>query len=262
VREFILPAAVVVKHNNPCGVASCMSLADAFRNAWDGDPLSAFGGILAFNQTVDAATAAALMEGERFVECVIAPDYEASALEALKGWKKNVRLLKTGPFLGTFPEGLDYRRVDGGLLVQTRDVELEDPGNWKSVTKREPTDSERMGLAFAWVVCKHVKSNAIVLANQPRHVGAPTFIVGVGAGQMSRIVSVEIAVKKSGEKAKGSVLASDAFFPFPDNVHAAAAAGVTAIIQPGGSVKDADSIAACDEHGIAMMFTGVRHFRH
>jgi phosphoribosylaminoimidazolecarboxamide formyltransferase/IMP cyclohydrolase len=152
--------------------------------------------------------------------------------------------------------------VDGGLLVQTRDVELEDPGNWKSVTKREPTNSERMGLAFAWIVCKHVKSNAIVLANQPREVGAPTFIVGVGAGQMSRIVSVEIAIKKAGEKAKGSVLASDAFFPFPDNIHAAAAAGVTAIIQPGGSVKDADSIAACDEHGIAMLFTGVRHFRH
>lgn len=261
-REFILPAAVVVKHNNPCGVASGASLVDAFRNAWDGDPLSAFGGILAFNQTVDAATAAALTEGERFVECVIAPDYEAAALDALKKWKKNVRLLKTGPFLGTFPQGLDYRRVDGGLLVQTRDVEVEDPGNWKAVTKREPTNSELLGLAFAWVVCKHVKSNAIVLANQPSVVGKPTFIVGVGAGQMSRIVSVEIAVKKAGDRAKGSVLASDAFFPFPDNVHAAAAAGVTAIIQPGGSVKDADSIAACDEHGLAMVFTGVRHFRH
>lgn len=262
VREYILPTAVVVKHNNPCGVASGMSLVNAFRNAWDGDPLSAFGGILAFNHTVDDATAAALMEGERFVECLIAPDYEATALEALKGWKKNVRLLKTGPFLGTFPEGLDYRRVDGGLLVQTRDVELENPGNWKEVTKRSPTNSELMGLAFAWIVCKHVKSNAIVLANQPTDFGAPAFVVGVGAGQMSRVESVRIAIRKAGDKVKGSVLASDAFFPFPDNVELAAEAGVTAIIQPGGSQKDADSIAACNERDIAMMFTGVRHFRH
>jgi phosphoribosylaminoimidazolecarboxamide formyltransferase/IMP cyclohydrolase len=255
-REFTAPACVVVKHNNPCGAATSAKLVDAFNLAWDGDPLSAFGGIIAFNQNVDAGTAAAIMDAKakRFVECVIAPDYEPGALDALKGWKENVRLLKTGPLSGG-PQGLDYRRVDGGLLVQTRDYGADKPEEWKCVTKRTPTEAERAALQFAWFVCKHVKSNAIVL-------GKGTQIVGVGAGQMSRVVSVEIAVKKAGDKSKGSVLASDAFFPFPDNVHPAAAAGVTAIIQPGGSVKDKDSIAACDEHGIAMLFTGVRHFRH
>lgn len=253
-REFSEPAAVVVKHNNPCGAATSGTLADAFQLAWDGDPLSAFGGIIAFNSTVDAKTAAAMMSGERFVECVIAPEYDADALDALKKWKKNVRLLRTGPLSGG-PQGLDYRRVDGGLLVQTRDVGADKLDAWKVVTKRPPTDAERAALHFAWLVCKHVKSNAIVLA-------AGTQIVGVGAGQMSRVVSVEIAAKKAGEKSKGSVLASDAFFPFPDNVELAAAAGVTAIIQPGGSVNDKLSIEACDQHGIAMLFTGVRHFRH
>lgn len=253
-REFADPTAVVVKHNTPCGVATAPALAEAFTRAWAGDPLSAFGGILAFNRPVDAATAAALMTGERFVECVIAPDYESNALEALQRWKKNVRLLKTGPLIGP-PGGLDYRRVDGGLLVQTRDVGADTPANWKVATQRPPTAAERAALQFAWLVCKHVKSNAIVLANG-------TEVVGVGAGQMSRIDSTGIAVRKAGERSKGSVLASDAFFPFPDNVEAAAAAGVKAIIQPGGSVKDADSIAACDQHGIAMLFTGVRHFRH
>ncbi|AWM38263.1 bifunctional phosphoribosylaminoimidazolecarboxamide formyltransferase/IMP cyclohydrolase PurH [Gemmata obscuriglobus] len=255
-REFAAPACVVVKHNNPCGAATSGKLADAFLKAWDGDPLSAFGGIIAFNQTVDVDTAAAIMDpkAKRFVECVIAPDYEPHALEALKKWKENVRFLKTGPLSGG-PQGLDYRRVDGGLLVQTRDTGADKPDAWKCVTDRKPTEDEWHALHFAWFVCKHVKSNAIVLAK-----GAQ--VVGVGAGQMSRVVSVEIAVKKAGEHAKGSVLASDAFFPFPDNVHAAAAAGVTAVIQPGGSVKDADSIAACNQHGITMLFTGVRHFRH
>jgi phosphoribosylaminoimidazolecarboxamide formyltransferase/IMP cyclohydrolase len=258
-REFTEPAAVVVKHNNPCGAAVAPTLADAFHLAWDGDPLSAFGGIIAFNQSVDPATASALMSGERFVECVIAPDYDPAALAALKGWKKNVRLLKTGPLAGP-PQGLDYRRVDGGLLVQTRDVVTEDPAHWAVKTTRKPTDDEFCALGFAWVVCKHVKSNAIVLV---RGVGHKTYqVVGVGAGQMSRVVSVEIAVKKAGDRVKGSVLASDAFFPFRDNVDAAAAAGVTAIVQPGGSQRDAESIAACDEHGLAMVFTGVRHFRH
>jgi phosphoribosylaminoimidazolecarboxamide formyltransferase/IMP cyclohydrolase len=254
VREFAEPAAVVVKHNNPCGAATAAKLAEAFHAAWDGDPLSAFGGIIAFNRNVDAATAEAMTSGERFVECIIAPDYDADALTLLKGWKKNVRLLKTGPLEG-FPQGLDYRRVDGGLLVQTREVGADDSSKWEVKTKRAPTAAERAALEFAWPVCKHVKSNAIVLASG-------TSIVGVGAGQMSRVVSVEIAIRKAGERAKGSVLASDAFFPFPDNVELAAAAGVTAIVQPGGSVKDAESIAACDKHGIAMLFTGVRHFRH
>ncbi len=255
-REFAGPACVVVKHNNPCGAAMAAKLADAFSAAWDGDPQSAFGGIVAFNRPVDADTTAALMDpkAKRFIECVIAPDYEPHALDALKKWKENVRLLKTGDLTGG-PQGLDYRRVDGGLLVQTRDVGADKPDAWKVATKRQPTEAEAAALHFAWFVCKHVKSNAIVLAKD-------THVVGVGAGQMSRVVSVELAVKKAGERSKGSVLASDAFFPFPDNVHAAAAAGVTAIIQPGGSVKDKDSIAACDEHGIAMLFTGVRHFRH
>ena len=279
VREFTTPACVVVKHNNPCGAATAPQLAAAFRLAWDGDPLSAFGGILAFNRPVDADTAAALTDPQarRFIECVIAPDYEPAALDALRKWKENVRLLRTGPLGqsasggGEPPGGLDYRRVDGGLLVQTRDVGADNPDDWKCVTKREPTAAERQALHFAWLVCKHVKSNAIVLASGPRGGGQaavpdrPDYqyqVVGVGAGQMSRVDSVQVAVKKAGDRAKGAVLASDAFFPFPDNVQAAAAAGVTAIIQPGGSVKDADSIAACDEHGIAMLFTGVRHFRH
>jgi phosphoribosylaminoimidazolecarboxamide formyltransferase/IMP cyclohydrolase len=263
---------VVVKHNNPCGAAVAGKLADAFNAAWDGDPLSAFGGIIAFNRPVDADTASAIMDpkAKRFVECIIAPDYEPHALEGLQKWKENVRLLKTGELTGG-PQGLDYRRVDGGLLVQTRDVGADKPDEWKCVTKRQPTEAEQHALHFAWFVCKHVKSNAIVLAKDTHDRrgsegepvgGSPYQVVGVGAGQMSRVVSVEIAVKKAGDRSKGSVLASDAFFPFPDNVHAAAAAGVTAIIQPGGSVKDKDSIAACDEHGIAMLFTGVRHFRH
>ncbi|MBA4067980.1 MAG: bifunctional phosphoribosylaminoimidazolecarboxamide formyltransferase/inosine monophosphate cyclohydrolase [Isosphaera sp.] len=255
-REFASPACVVVKHNNPCGAATAPAVADAFRRAWDGDPQSAFGGILAFNRPLDADTAAALTDpaARRFIECVIAPDYDPPALDALRRWKENVRLLRTGPLVGT-PQGLDYRRVDGGLLVQTRDVGADDPAGWKCVTARTPTEAEAAALHFAWLVCKHVKSNAIVLARD-------THVVGVGAGQMSRVDSVEIAVRKAGDRSKGSVLASDAFFPFPDNVEAAAAAGVTAVIQPGGSVKDKDSVAACDRHGLAMLFTGVRHFKH
>ncbi len=254
VREFAEPGAVVVKHNNPCGAATAATLAEAFTAAWSGDPLSAFGGILAFNRELDEPTATALMTGERFVECVIAPGYTDSALSLLKGWKKNVRLLKTGPLDGG-PQGLDYRRVDGGLLVQTRDTGADDPATWKVVTKTQPTPEQRAALWFAWLVCKHVKSNAIVLAQN-------TTIVGVGAGQMSRIDSTQIAIKKAGDRVNGSVLASDAFFPFADNVEAAIAAGVTAMVQPGGSTRDQESIDACDKHGIPMLFTGVRHFRH
>ena len=264
-REFAGPACVVVKHNNPCGAATASKLADAFRAAWDGDPQSAFGGILAFNKPVDADTASAIMDpkAKRFIECVIAPAYEPHALDALKKWKENVRLLKTGELIGG-PQGLDYRRVDGGLLVQTRDVGADKPDEWKCVTKRKPTEAEFHALHFAWLVCKHVKSNAIVLVSREAESAEPSAIhvVGVGAGQMSRVDSVQIAVKKAGNRVEASVLASDAFFPFRDNVDAAAAAGVAAIIQPGGSVKDVDSIAACDEHGLAMLFTGVRHFRH
>ncbi|MGL6095604.1 MAG: bifunctional phosphoribosylaminoimidazolecarboxamide formyltransferase/IMP cyclohydrolase, partial [Fimbriiglobus sp.] len=266
-REFAEPAAVVVKHNNPCGAATAPALADAFRLAWDGDPQSAFGGILAFNRPVDAATADALATGQRFVECVIAPDFDPAAFEILTTkptWKKNVRLLRTGDdHRGlTSPARLEYRSVDGGLLVQTRDTGADDVTKWEVKTQRPPTDAERAALWFAWLVCKHVKSNAIVLASGGRQSPDSPHVVGVGAGQMSRVDSVQIAARKAGDRAKGSVLASDAFFPFPDNVELAAGMGVTAIVQPGGSVKDADSIAACDKHGIAMVFTGVRHFRH
>jgi phosphoribosylaminoimidazolecarboxamide formyltransferase / IMP cyclohydrolase len=254
VREFSEPAAVVVKHNNACGAATASTLATAFTQAWDGDPLSAFGGIIAFNKEVDVATADALMSGERFVECIIAPDYADAALAKLQGWKKNVRLLRIGE-LDPVPQGLDFRRIDGGLLIQTRDVEADDPANWKCVTQKQPTPEQRAALEFAWIACKHVKSNAIVLAQG-------TQLVGVGAGQMSRVMSVEIAIQKAGSKAAGSVLASDAFFPFPDNVELAAKAGVVAMVQPGGSVNDKLSIEACDKLGLAMIFTGIRHFRH
>jgi phosphoribosylaminoimidazolecarboxamide formyltransferase/IMP cyclohydrolase len=263
VREFAGPACVVVKHNNPCGAAMADTLAGAFQAAWDGDPQSAFGGILAFNKPVDADTVSAITDpkAKRFIECVIAPEYEPHALDALKRWKENVRIMQTCE-LGGGPQRLDYRRVDGGLLVQTRDVGSDNPDKWKVVTKRQPTEDESRSLWFAWLVCKHVKSNAIVLASPQRKQGDGVQVVGVGAGQMSRVDSVEIAVKKAGDRVKGCVLASDAFFPFRDNVDAAAKAGVVAIVQPGGSVRDADSIAASDEHGIAMVFTGVRHFRH
>ncbi|HLW63677.1 MAG TPA: bifunctional phosphoribosylaminoimidazolecarboxamide formyltransferase/IMP cyclohydrolase [Gemmataceae bacterium] len=258
VREFSQPAAVVLKHNNPCGAAVADTLEQAFDKAYEGDPLSAFGGILGFNRELDEATALRVTEPNRFIECIIAPGYSEKALEILgtrPKWGKNVRLLKTGP-LGPPQPSLDYRRIDGGLLVQDRDIRSdEDLAAAEVKTKRPPTEAERADLAFAWKVCKHVKSNAIVLARQG-------MLVGAGAGQMSRVDSVQIAVKKASERSKGSVLASDAFFPFRDNVDAAAAAGITAMVQPGGSVKDSESIAACDEHGIAMIFTGVRHFRH
>jgi phosphoribosylaminoimidazolecarboxamide formyltransferase/IMP cyclohydrolase len=264
VREFSEPAAVVIKHNNPCGAAIADSLVEAFRKAYEGDPLSAFGGILGFNREVDEATAMQISEPNRFVECIIAPSFSDAAFHVLTTrptWKKSVRLLKTGP-LGGLHQGvdtprspLDFRRVDGGLLVQDRDRGSDDFGQLKVVTKRAPTEEEMRDLHFTWLVCKHVKSNAIVL-------GKDGMVVGVGAGQMSRVDSVQIAVRKAAQRSKGAVLASDAFFPFRDNVDEAARAGVTAIIQPGGSVRDADSIQACDEHGLAMVFTGIRHFRH
>ena len=259
VREFDTPAAVVIKHNNPCGSSAADTLVEAFKKAYEGDPLSAYGGVLGFNREVDEATAQQITEPNRFIECVIAPSYSEAAFHLLTtrpSWKKNVRLLRTGPIeSGGAARSLDFRRVDGGLLVQTRDVEADDFAQAKVVTKRAPTEAEMTDLRFAWRVCKHVKSNAIVLAKGG-------MLVGVGAGQMSRVDSVHIATRKAGERVSGSVLASDAFFPFRDNVDEAARAGVTAIVQPGGSMRDQDSIQACDEHGLAMVFTGVRHFRH
>ncbi|MBX7105307.1 MAG: bifunctional phosphoribosylaminoimidazolecarboxamide formyltransferase/IMP cyclohydrolase [Gemmataceae bacterium] len=257
VCEFDGPAAVVVKHNNPCGAAVADSLAAAFADAYSGDPLSAFGGILAFNRPVNAATAALIAEPNRFVEAIIAPAFEPEAFEIITtrpSWKKNVRLLETGG-VPTARSGFDLRRVAGGLLVQGWDAGADDPTKWKVCSTRDPSPAELAALEFAWTVCKAVKSNAIVLAQG-------TKVVGVGAGQMSRVDSVEIACRKAGDRAKGAVMASDAFFPFRDNIDAAARVGVSAIVQPGGSLRDGDSITACNEHGIAMLMTGVRHFRH
>jgi phosphoribosylaminoimidazolecarboxamide formyltransferase/IMP cyclohydrolase len=256
VREFETPAAVVVKHTNPCGVAVDDVLATAYKRAREADAVSAFGGIVALNREVDEATAKIL--GETFLECVVAPSFANAALEVLRQ-KKNLRLIATGTWLAANHQALQLKRVGGGVVVQTRDNT--GPGEvtgGKIVSKRAPTKEEIAALEFAWRVCKHVKSNAIVLARGDG--GMRT--VGVGAGQMSRVISVQIACEKAGDLSKGSALASDAFFPFPDGVEAAAKHGVTAIAQPGGSVKDPDVIAAADALGLAMITTGVRHFRH
>jgi phosphoribosylaminoimidazolecarboxamide formyltransferase / IMP cyclohydrolase len=259
VREFSSPAAVVIKHNNPCGAAIAETLASAFQMAYAGDPVSAYGGVLGFNRPVDATTAQALCEPGRFIECIAAPAFAAEAFQMLTtipSWKKSVRLLETGPLeTGSAGSALDFRRIDGGLLAQTCDSPADDFSLAKVVTKRAPTAAEMTDLRFAWLVAKHVKSNAIVLAKG-------SMVVGVGAGQMSRVDSVHIACGKAGASVTRSVLASDAFFPFRDNIDEAAKAGVTAIVQPGGSMRDQESIDACDEHGLAMVFTGVRHFRH
>lgn len=258
VREFDLPGAVVIKHNNPCGAAVAQQLADAFRNAYAGDPVSAFGSILAFNRPVDAATAEELCQPNRFVEAIIAPSFETDAFEILTTkpkWKANVRLLKCSGLTSQRTCGVDYRKVSGGLLVQDLDSIRQTPADWKVVTDRAPTPEEIQGLEFAWRCVKHVKSNAIVFARD-------NALVGVGAGQMSRVDSVYIATYKAGDRSQGAVLASDAFFPFRDGVDQAAKAGVKAIIQPGGSKNDAESITACNEHNVAMLFTGTRHFRH
>ena len=257
-REFETPAAVVIKHNNPCGCGIGGTLAEAFERAYSGDPVSAFGSILGFNRPLDLATADILCEPNRFVEAIIAPAYEPAAIEALTTrpkWKKSVRLLCCPETTAVRTAALDYRRVSGGLLVQERDEVIDAVDDWQVVTDREPTPAERTDLAFAWTVCKHVKSNAIVFAKE----GA---IVGVGAGQMSRLDSVFLASHIAGERSRGAVVASDAFFPFRDGVDEAAQAGITAVIQPGGSRNDPEVITACNEHGLAMLFTGQRHFKH
>ena len=256
VREFEKPAAVVVKHTNPCGVAVAEDLATAYRTAREADSLSAFGGIVAINREVDDATAKIL--AETFLECIVAPSYAKGALDVLLQ-KKNLRVIKTGAWLDAKHEGIQFKRVGGGMVIQTRDnTGIGEVTGGKVVSKRAPTAEELEALEFAWRVCKHVKSNAIVLAKAEG--GLRT--VGVGAGQMSRVVSVQIACEKAGDQAKGSVLASDAFFPFPDGVEAGAKNGVTAVAHPGGSKNDAEVIAAADKLGLAMVLTGVRHFRH
>jgi len=255
VTDFAAPSVAVIKHTNPCGLASHNDIAEAYRRAFSGDSLAAFGGIVASNRAVTLAMAEAIKPV--FYEIVIAPEYQKEALELLQR-KKDLRILvaELPSTYGVSHEGyLDFRRVKGGFLVQSSDSLAEDSVSLRTVTKREPTKAEVEDLLFAWRVVKHIKSNAIVLAKDKT-------LLGMGAGQPSRIISAQIAKEKAGEKAKESVLASDAMFPFSDVVEAAAAAGVTAIIQPGGSIRDEDSIKAADEHDIAMVFTGERHFRH
>jgi len=260
--EFAEPAAVVVKHQNPCGAAVADNLPDAFIRAYEADPVSAYGCVLALNQPVDEATAEAIVAEGRFVEAIVAPMFQHGAVDILTTrptWRKNVRLLEVGPLAYSVradrPSEWELRSVRGGALLQTPDVGTSDMSQWRVVTNREPTEQEWRDLAFAWVVAKHVKSNAIVVARERT-------TVGVGAGQMNRADAVDIAVRKAGDRARGAVLASDAFFPFRDGPDRAAQAGITAIIQPGGSKRDQESIDACNEHGIAMVFTGRRHFRH
>jgi phosphoribosylaminoimidazolecarboxamide formyltransferase / IMP cyclohydrolase len=250
--EFRRPAAVIIKHNNPCGAAEQEKLLDAYLKACACDPVSAFGGVLAFNRSVDAATASEV--AKLFVECIVAPGFAEKAKEIFRA-KKNLRLLELPPG-GLEPEReLQLKRILGGMLVQQPDLgELSD-NDLRTVTKRVPTPEEMHTMRFAWKVAKHVKSNAIVFAKD----GAT---LGVGAGQMSRVDSVKIAVMKAQSPLQGSVMASDAFFPFPDGVEEAARAGATAVIQPGGSVRDSEVIAATDRLGLAMVFTGMRHFLH
>ena len=255
VRQFEAPACVIVKHANPCGVAVGRNLGEAYDHAYRTDPTSAFGGIIAFNQPLDGATARVILE-RQFVEVIIAPSVDADAREACSK-KENVRLLVTG---GLAPSNsrFEFRSVNGGLLLQTRDDGMVGANALQVVTKRAPTPEELNDLLFAWQVCKFVKSNAIVYAK-----GGMT--VGIGAGQMSRVVSSRIAAMKAHDQGldpTGSVMASDAFFPFRDGLDAAVEHGISAVIQPGGSKRDAEVIAAADEHGLAMLFTGMRHFRH
>lgn len=242
--------AVVVKHTNPCGAALADAICDAYVRARATDPVSAFGGIVALNRTVDAATAEEL--SSTFLEAVIAPDFETGALDRLQS-KKNLRLMKADPESAAFT-GFNLFRVAGGLLVQDWDAE-DEALEMRVVTEREPTEGEVTALSFAWIVSKHVKSNAIVLAKRYA-------LLGVGAGQMSRVDSCRIAVEKSQSPLEGAVAASDAFFPFRDGVDVLADAGIQAIVQPGGSVRDDEVIQACNERGLAMVFTGKRHFRH
>jgi phosphoribosylaminoimidazolecarboxamide formyltransferase/IMP cyclohydrolase len=252
VRDFEVPACVIVKHNIPCGAAVARSGLDAYRNAFACDPIRAFGGIIALNRRVDAPLAQAL--SEQFVEVLIAPEYDEDALEILTR-KPNVRILADGERRRPAGLQLDLRPVEGALLVQDADTDLEERTSMRVVTQRSPDEAEWEDLLFAWRIAKHVKSNAIVLARD-------LATVGIGAGQTSRVDAVKLAVEKAQSPVEGAVLASDAFFPFADGPEAAIAAGVRAIVQPGGSVRDEDSIAVADQAGIVMVLTGRRHFRH
>ncbi len=251
-KEFEEPVAVVIKHNNPCGVATSSDLKEAYVLARDADPVSAFGGVLAFNRPVDEATAKEIVS--TFVEVVIAPGYNQGVLEIFKT-KDNIRILEVEIWGQERARDMDLKKVVGGLIYQDRDLGSVDIRNLEIVTKRKPTEEEIQSMSFAWKVAKHVKSNAIILTRADR-------TVGVGAGQMSRVDSTRLAISKALSPTKGCALASDAFFPFRDGIDEAAKSGATAIIQPGGSVKDDEVIAAANEYNMAMVFTKMRHFRH
>ncbi|WP_125716717.1 bifunctional phosphoribosylaminoimidazolecarboxamide formyltransferase/IMP cyclohydrolase [Pseudoalteromonas rubra] len=255
VKSFSEPACVIVKHANPCGVAEDKDILSAYDRAFKTDPTSAFGGIIAFNRELDADTAEAIIS-RQFVEVIIAPKISDAAAQIVAA-KKNVRLLECGEWQ-TATSGVDIKRVNGGVLIQDRDQGMVQASDLKVVSKRQPTEQELKDLMFCWKVAKFVKSNAIVYARDG-------MTIGVGAGQMSRVYSAKIAGIKAADEnleVKGSVMASDAFFPFRDGIDAAAEAGITAVIQPGGSMRDEEVIAAADEAGMAMVFTGMRHFRH
>jgi phosphoribosylaminoimidazolecarboxamide formyltransferase/IMP cyclohydrolase len=260
VKEFPeRPTAAIIKHANPCGCAQADALADAFVQAREADPVSAFGGILAVNRPLDAATAEQITGPNNFFECIVAPGYEEGVVETLtikKKWGANLRLLEVGDLTGgPGRDGYVLKQVVGGLLVSTRDYRPLADADLTAASDRKPTEEELRELLFAWRVVKHVKSNAIVITKD----GA---LRGVGAGQQNRVRSVRLAVEQAGEHARGAALASDAFFPFPDGPETAAEAGVTSIIQPGGSVKDQETIDLCNRYGVALVLTGVRHFRH
>jgi len=250
--DFSPPTIAIIKHNNPCGLACHESLTLAYQRALSGDPVSAFGGIVASNRPLDLATAQEI--DKTHYDAIVAPSYEEEALALLKR-KRDLRIIALGATAEPASDALDFRHVGGGgILIQTRDF-VEDDVPMRPVTQRQPTDEEKCDLLFAWRAARHIKSNAILLAKD-------LTLLGMGPGQPSRVDSVEIALKKAGEESPGSVLASDAFFPFPDGVELVARGGVTAIIQPGGSVRDEDAIRVANEHNIAMVFTGRRHFKH
>lgn len=257
VRVLPGPALAVIKHNNPCGAAQDEVLSVAARRALDGDPTSAFGSVLGVNRPLDAATAEVLVEPDRFIEAIVAPSFAPRALEILTTrpkWKANVRLLETGP-LGSLAPGWEHRQLVGGMLRQEADLGQDPEAEWTVATRRQPTAQEWADLRFAWTMARFVKSNAIVVCRDQT-------LVGVGAGQMSRVDSTEIALRKAGPRAAGACLASDAFFPFADSIESASAARIGALIQPGGSRRDAEVVQACDQHGLAMVLTGRRHFKH
>ena len=259
-KEFDGPFVAVTKHNNPCGAAAAATVEEALEAAWAGDPLSAFGSVLAFTRPVNLACADFLVSGNRFVEAIIAPSFDDDAFELLTKkpkWGKSVRLLACGAYgpASRDARDIEVKKMVGGFLLQDRDLNISNPERLECATEAKATEEQLEAMLFAEKISKHVKSNAIVLAKGSR-------VLGVGAGQMSRVDAVRMAIHKAGEDVAGAVLASDAFFPFPDGVEAAMEAGVTAILQPGGSVRDSEVVAACDARGVTMVFTGERHFRH